>query len=62
VQESKGDGMVKGLSRNYIPVIFAGNETLINTEITVGITGAGKASLMGECASLERGFIHKEIP
>ena len=62
VQESKGDGMVKGLSRHYIPVIFAGNETLINTEITVGITGAGKASLMGECASLERGFIHKEIP
>jgi len=53
---------VKGLSRNYIPVIFPGNETLINTEIAVSITGAGKGSLMGEYASLDRGFIHKEIP
>jgi threonylcarbamoyladenosine tRNA methylthiotransferase MtaB len=62
VQESKGDGMVKGLSRHYIPVIFPGNENLINTEIVVRITGAGKGSLKGECASLARGFIHKEIP
>jgi threonylcarbamoyladenosine tRNA methylthiotransferase MtaB len=62
VQEIEGDGMVKGLSRNYIPVIFPGNGTLINTEITVRITGAGKGSLRGEWADLASGFIHKEIP
>jgi len=62
VQEIEGEGMVKGLSRNYIPVIFPGNGTLINTEITVGITGAGKGSLRGECAKPASGFIHKEIP
>jgi threonylcarbamoyladenosine tRNA methylthiotransferase MtaB len=57
VQESAGDGMVKGLSRNYILVIFPGNETLINTEISVRITGTGKGRLRGESAKLASGFI-----
>jgi threonylcarbamoyladenosine tRNA methylthiotransferase MtaB len=61
VQGIEGEGMMKGLSRNYIPVIFPGNGALINTEITVGITGAGKGSLRGECARPASGHIHKEI-
>jgi threonylcarbamoyladenosine tRNA methylthiotransferase MtaB len=48
VQESAGDGMVKGLSRNFISVIFPGNETLINSEIAVRISSAGKGSLRGD--------------
>ena len=60
-QESAGDGMVKGLSRNYLPVIFPGNGTLINTEISVKISGAEQGSLRGECAIPASGFIDKEI-
>jgi threonylcarbamoyladenosine tRNA methylthiotransferase MtaB len=48
VQEITAEGMVKGLSRNYIPVIIPGDITLINTEITVRIAGTGKGMLCGE--------------
>jgi threonylcarbamoyladenosine tRNA methylthiotransferase MtaB len=48
VQEMVVEGMVKGLSRNYIPVILPGDITLINSEITVRITGTGKGLLCGE--------------
>jgi threonylcarbamoyladenosine tRNA methylthiotransferase MtaB len=62
VQESAGEGMVKGLSRNYISVIFPGNETVINSEIAVRISGAGQGSLKGERAIPASGSIGKEIP
>jgi threonylcarbamoyladenosine tRNA methylthiotransferase MtaB len=62
VQESAGVGMVKGLSRNYISVIFPGNETLINSEIAVMISGDGQGSLRGEHPIPASGSIGKEIP
>ena len=39
-----------------------GNETLINTEIAVMISGVGKGSLRGERPIPASGFIGKEIP
>jgi threonylcarbamoyladenosine tRNA methylthiotransferase MtaB len=48
VQERKAGGMVKGLSRNYIPVMLAGDDNLINSEIYVRITGTGKDLVKGE--------------
>jgi threonylcarbamoyladenosine tRNA methylthiotransferase MtaB len=48
VQEMAEEGMVKGLSRNYIPVILPGDVNLVNTEIAVRISGNGKGALMGE--------------
>jgi threonylcarbamoyladenosine tRNA methylthiotransferase MtaB len=50
VQEKVADGVVKGLSRNYIPVVFPGGEDLINTEIAVRITAAEQECLRGEPA------------
>ena len=50
VQEREGDGMVKGLSRNYIPVIFPGGDDLANNEVTVRITAAERECLRGEPA------------
>jgi len=48
VQETEGEGMVKGLSRNYIPVLFPGDRDMINVEVPVRITGVGKKQLSGE--------------
>jgi threonylcarbamoyladenosine tRNA methylthiotransferase MtaB len=48
VQERKEGGMVKGLSRNYIPVMLTGDANLINSEIPVQITGTGKNLVRGE--------------
>jgi threonylcarbamoyladenosine tRNA methylthiotransferase MtaB len=48
IQEEGGDGTVKGLSRNYIPVILPGDRATINTEVLARITGAGKKQLTGE--------------
>lgn len=62
VQESAGEGMVKGLSRNYISVIFPGNETLINSEIAVRISGAAQGSLRGVRPIPSSGTIGKEMP
>jgi len=50
VQEQEGEGTVKGLSRNYIPVVLPGGNTLVNSEISVRITGAGGKLLRGESA------------
>jgi threonylcarbamoyladenosine tRNA methylthiotransferase MtaB len=50
VQEKEGGGMVKGLSRNYIPVIFPGDDELVNTEIAVRISAAERECLRGEPA------------
>ena len=62
VQESAGEGMMKGLSRNYLSVIFPGNGTLINSELTVRINGAGQGSLTGEGTDPASASIGKEIP
>lgn len=48
VQETKEGGMVKGLSRNYIPVMLPGDGNLINSEISVRITETGKDLVKGE--------------
>ena len=48
VQESIEGGLVKGLSRNYIPVLLPGDGNLINCEISVRITGTGKDLVKGE--------------
>lgn len=47
VQEVKGGGMVKGLSRNYIPVTLTGDASLINSEVSVRVIGTGKGQVMG---------------
>jgi threonylcarbamoyladenosine tRNA methylthiotransferase MtaB len=57
VQERKEGGMVKGLSRNYIPVMLPGDDNLINSEISVRITGTGKELLRGESAILRKNQI-----
>ena len=57
VQEKKEGGMVKGLSRNYIPVMLPGDDNLINSEISVRITGTGKELLRGESAILRKNQI-----
>jgi threonylcarbamoyladenosine tRNA methylthiotransferase MtaB len=57
VQERKEGGMVKGLSRNYIPVMLPGDDSLINSEISVRITGTGKELLRGESAILRKNQI-----
>ncbi len=48
VQEQKGEGMMKGLSDNYIPVMLPGDDSLTNEEVIVRITAAGKGVLCGE--------------
>lgn len=48
VQEEIGDGMVKGLSRHYIPVVLPGTGALVNREIVVRVTGAERELLKGE--------------
>ena len=54
VQERKEGGMVKGLSRNYIPVMLPGDDNMINSEISVRITGTGKELLRGESAIIRK--------
>lgn len=43
-----GSGMLKGISANYLPVIFAGEDALKNTLARIRITGSGPAHLTGE--------------
>jgi threonylcarbamoyladenosine tRNA methylthiotransferase MtaB len=47
-QEMEGNRMVKGLSRNYIQVLFPGDRSMVNVEKTVRITGADNKRLFGE--------------
>jgi threonylcarbamoyladenosine tRNA methylthiotransferase MtaB len=47
IQEEADDGMVKGLSRNYIPVLLPGDRSLINLELNVRIVGSGKKRMTG---------------
>ncbi|HTP64660.1 MAG TPA: tRNA (N(6)-L-threonylcarbamoyladenosine(37)-C(2))-methylthiotransferase MtaB [Geobacteraceae bacterium] len=48
VQEKIGDGMLKGLSRNYIQVMVPGEASMVNEEIVVRITGTCRGVLCGE--------------
>ncbi|MCM2359783.1 MAG: tRNA (N(6)-L-threonylcarbamoyladenosine(37)-C(2))-methylthiotransferase MtaB [Geobacteraceae bacterium] len=50
VQGREPDGLLKGLSRNYIPVFLAGDESLINSEVTVRVTEVARESVRGERA------------
>lgn len=48
VQGGGADGLLQGLSRNYIPVSLEGDETLINSEVTLRITDVARESVRGE--------------
>ncbi|HEY6872047.1 MAG TPA: tRNA (N(6)-L-threonylcarbamoyladenosine(37)-C(2))-methylthiotransferase MtaB [Geobacteraceae bacterium] len=48
VQGREPDGLLKGLSRTYIPVLLAGDDSLINTEVTVRVTEVARESVRGE--------------
>jgi len=48
VQGREPDGLLKGLSRNYIPVALAGEESLRNSEILVRVTEVARESVRGE--------------
>ncbi|HLO24499.1 MAG TPA: tRNA (N(6)-L-threonylcarbamoyladenosine(37)-C(2))-methylthiotransferase MtaB, partial [Geobacteraceae bacterium] len=48
VQERAPDGSLKGLSRNYIPVTLPGDDSLLNTEVTVRVTEVKREQVRGE--------------
>jgi threonylcarbamoyladenosine tRNA methylthiotransferase MtaB len=48
-----GSGLLKGISANYLPVIFAGDDALKNTLARIRITGTGPAHLTGEVVAAE---------
>lgn len=47
VQGRGEDGMLKGLSRNYIPVLFQGDDSLVNKEVVVRVTEAARERVWG---------------
>lgn len=47
VQGKNADGMLTGLSRNYIPVMLAGDEALVNTEVAVEVTDVVRERVIG---------------
>jgi threonylcarbamoyladenosine tRNA methylthiotransferase MtaB len=47
-QERIGTGEVKGLARNYLPVVYAGGAELLNREVAVRITAVGNGQARGE--------------
>jgi threonylcarbamoyladenosine tRNA methylthiotransferase MtaB len=48
VQERDEKGMMRGLARNYVPVVLAGDATLVGTEVPVRIIEASRESVRGE--------------
>ena len=48
VQEKEPDGLLKGLSRNYIPVTLAGDDALLNTEVLVRVTEIAREYVRGD--------------
>jgi threonylcarbamoyladenosine tRNA methylthiotransferase MtaB len=48
VQERTPDGLLKGLSRNYIPVVLSGDDALIGREVTVRVTEVLRECLRGD--------------
>jgi threonylcarbamoyladenosine tRNA methylthiotransferase MtaB len=47
VQGRQKDGLLTGMARNYLPVYFAGDETLANTEVLVTVTAAYATEVAG---------------
>lgn len=47
VQHRREEGLLTGLSRNYIPVVFAGDDRFINTELPVLITEVSAEGVRG---------------
>lgn len=48
VQERSSDRLLKGLSRNYIPVLLPGDDSLINSEVAATVTEVARESVRGE--------------
>ncbi|ABQ25689.1 MiaB-like tRNA modifying enzyme [Geotalea uraniireducens Rf4] len=48
IQNREENGMLKGLSRNYMPVFVKGDDSLINNEQRVRITGVVREEVKGE--------------
>jgi len=56
--ESKRDratGLLKGYSRNYIPVLLRGEENLIHQEVEAKVVKVQRSQVFGELGSLEAG-------
>jgi threonylcarbamoyladenosine tRNA methylthiotransferase MtaB len=51
VQQADGNGLLTGLSRNYLSVSFPGPAELVNRELPVRLIGVGGATLQGEPVS-----------
>ncbi len=49
VQRGEKNGLLTGLSRNYIPVLLRGTAALINSEVTVRVTGVARDNLLADC-------------
>lgn len=52
--EKDENGMLKGLSRNYIPVSIHGGTGRVNEEIMVRVTGAEKDFVRGSLVKQQR--------
>jgi threonylcarbamoyladenosine tRNA methylthiotransferase MtaB len=50
VQNREAGGELKGLARNYVPVILAGGDSLLNTEVRVRVTDVMRDLVRGEVA------------
>jgi threonylcarbamoyladenosine tRNA methylthiotransferase MtaB len=48
IQERMPGGLLKGLSRNYIPVTVAGEDSLLNSEVPVRVTEVLGEHVCGE--------------
>jgi threonylcarbamoyladenosine tRNA methylthiotransferase MtaB len=48
VQGRGEGGLLKGLSRNYLPVYLVGDDTLLNTEVPVRVTEVAREFVRGE--------------
>jgi threonylcarbamoyladenosine tRNA methylthiotransferase MtaB len=51
VQNRDENGLLKGLSRNYLPVFLEGDDSLINSEQLVQITGVVREEVRGEAVA-----------
>jgi threonylcarbamoyladenosine tRNA methylthiotransferase MtaB len=51
VQNRDENGLLKGLSRNYLPVFLEGDDSLVNSEQLVRITGVVREEVRGEAVA-----------
>ncbi len=47
IQGRGADGLLNGITRNYIPVVFPGEASLLNSEVQVKVTEAGRDGVRG---------------